>query len=131
MGDISILEFIVYGILAYGSMIMILITTIKDIPDKRALSIARSIFLLPGMIAAGILAFSGNHITWLSQTTTTITKNYNVTANQLVSNSTSTLTQTSQFTLISDVWLMVHFMIFIVLLFFVIMQILIFFTKTE
>ena len=126
MGTISIIEFIVYGLVAYSSLLMLIISVIKDIPTTKAMSIARSIFMIPGMICAGVLAASGVNISWITSNATQITKNLNTTEVW-----SQTTTQTNNIVLISPVWMMVHFMIFIVLFFFVVQQILYFFTKTE
>ena len=126
MGTISIIEFIVYGIVAYSSLLMLIISVIKDIPTTKAMSIARSIFIIPGMICSGVLAASVVNISWVTSSATQITKNLNTTEVW-----SQTTTQTNNIVLASPVWMMVHYMIFIVLFFFVVQQILYFFTKTE
>ncbi len=122
MADISIIEFAVYGFVAYSSMLMLIISTIKEVPTTKALSISRSIYLIPGMIAAALLASVGPNIvtTTISNTITAV-------------NTTEVFTEviTSQTTLQNEVWAIFHYMIFIVLFVYVITQILILFTKVD
>lgn len=123
MGDISLIEWIVYGIVCYGSIVMTLITLVKDIPQTRNLSLSRVFFTIPGMIMAGVLAGSGTHINFLNTTATHITKTFNGTTNLLITNSTTTDLISNQITLVSPVWTMVHVMFFMILFWFIVSQI--------
>lgn len=118
----SVLEFIVYGIIAYSSILMLIISTIKEIPESKAGSIARSIYLLPGAICAMVLGVSGVNV-GISNTTNTIT----------AVNTTEVWTENvvSQIILINPIWITIHFLIFIVIIFYMITQIMNLLTKTN
>ena len=127
MSDISLIEWLVYGFMSYSSILMLIISTIKDVPVTKALSIIRVIYLIPGVISSAILATSGIHITGFSQSINTIIRAGNGT---ILTNSTQVL-QPQQITVLSPVWQMVHIMIMLVLIVYVIQQILIFFTTQD
>lgn len=92
---------------------MLIISTIKEVPTTKSLAIVRAIYLIPGVICAGILASTGVNIETIS-TFNTI-KNLN---------STETWTETTlqNIVLQNPVWLTVHVMIMIVLIVYVITQ---------
>ncbi len=123
MGDISIIEWLVYGIPAYGTLMITIISLIVDIPQTRNLALTRVFFTIPGMILCGVLASSGIHINFLTTTATHVTKLFNGTNNHLITNSTTTDLVTNQITLTSPVWIMVHVMFFMVLFWFIVSQI--------
>lgn len=125
MGDLSLIEFGVYGFIAYSSLLMLIISVIKtNVPNDTPLSIIRVIFLLPGIFCAGILSSSGVNITTENSNTSNIIKDLNNTDTWQ-----ETTTQTSKFVLINYVWIIVHFLIFITLCIYVIQQVLILLTK--
>ncbi len=122
MADISIIEFGVYGFVAYSSILMLIISTIKEVPTTKALSIARSIYLIPGMIAAALLATVGPNITTTSVSNTITALNTSEVFQEVI---------TTQTTIQNEVWAIFHYMLFIVLFVYVITQILILFTKVD
>lgn len=124
MTDLSVVEFGVYGFIELASLLMLIIMAVKEPPMKSKMAIARSIFLIPGMLCAALLASSGNHIDMQNVTTNIITKNFNATTNAKLTNSTTTSTVTSQITLQDRSWLMVHMLIFFVLLIYIVLQLL-------
>ncbi len=122
MADISIIEFGVYGFIAYSSMLMLIISTIKEVPMTKALSIARSIYLIPGMISSALLATVGPNIVTTSVTNTITALNTSEVFREVI---------TSETTLQNEVWSIFHYMLFIVLLVYVLTQILVLFTKVD
>ena len=122
MADISLIEFAVYGFVAYSSLLMLIISTIKEIPSTKALSISRAIYLIPGMIAAALLAGVGPNIVTTSVNNTITALNTSEVFQEVI---------TTQTTLQNEVWAIFHYMIFIVLFVYVITQILILFTKVD
>ena len=120
MADISILEFIVYGFITYSSLLMLIISTIKEVPTEKSGSVYRSIWLIPGILCAFILASSGINIV-TSDTTNTITS----------VNTTEVWTETisSSIVLQNPIWVTVHLLIFMVLIVYVVLQVLNLFTK--
>ena len=120
MADISILEFIVYGFITYSSLLMLIISTIKEVPTEKSGSVYRSIWLIPGILCAFILASSGINIV-TSNTTNTITS----------VNTTEVWTETisSSIVLQNPIWVTVHLLIFMVLIVYVVLQVLNLFTK--
>lgn len=126
MSDISLAEFIVYGCIAYSSMLMLIISVVKEIPTTKSLAIARSIFLMPGMVAAGILASSGVNIQVANVATSNLIRSINTTQTW-----SETTTQINNIVLQSPVWQMFHILIFLTLLVYVITQILTLFVKYD
>ena len=122
MVDISIIEFGVYGLIAYSSFIMLLTSISKDIPQEKAYAIMRCVFLMPGLICAGVLASSGVNIQTNADTTNSIIKNLNDTQTWSTS-----LTNTTNVVLQNPVWQTVHYMLFAVFLVYIIMQIMVIF----
>lgn len=126
MSDISLAEFIVYGFVAYSSLLMLIISVVKEIPSTKSLAIARSIFLIPGMVAAAILATSGVNIQVANVATSNLIRSINTT--QTWSETTS---QINNIVLQNPVWQTFHMLIFLVLLVYVITQMLNLFTKYD
>ena len=126
MADISLAEFAVYGFVAYSSLLMLIISIVKEIPSTKIMAIVRSIFLMPGMVAAGVLASSGVNIQVASVTTNNLIKSINTT--QVWSENTA---QINNIVLQSPVWQMFHLLIFLTLLTYVIWQMLLVFTKYD
>jgi ABC-type thiamin/hydroxymethylpyrimidine transport system permease subunit len=126
LADISILEFIVYGFITYSSLLMLIISTVKEVPTEKSGSIIRGIWLIPGIFCAFILASSGVNI---------ITEDTTV-SNQIVSLNTTevwteTVTTQSLIELQNPIWVTVHLLIFMILIVYVIIQILTLFTKLK
>ena len=126
MADISIIEWGVYGFIAYSSMLMLIISIVKEVPSTKSLAIARSIFLIPGIICAGILTNSGVNIPINTLTTNNVIKDLNTTDTW-----TEATSQSNTIIIQDPTWTTVHLLIMLVLLVYVITQILIFFTKHD
>lgn len=126
MSDISLAEFIVYGFTAYSSLLMLIISVVKEIPSTKSLAIARSIFLIPGMVAAGVLASSGINIQVATVDTSNLIRSINTTQTW-----SETTQQINNIVLQNPVWQMFHILIFLVLLVYVITQMLNLFTKYD
>jgi hypothetical protein len=114
MSDISLIEWIVYGFVAYVSLLMLIISSIKEVPTTRSLAGLRAIFLVPGIICAGILASSGVNIVFQTVNTTTRDLNSSTVWSQVV---------TTTIPLQNPVWQSVHYMIMIILVIYVLVQI--------
>ena len=135
MVDVSIIELIFYGTIELASILVLIISAIKkDQPTTKSSALLRAIYLIPGMITAGLLAGVGVNIDL-------DTIFINATRNELVYNATNDLSFT---TVVSDnstqirfiplqepVWGMFHLMIMFVLAVHVITQLLNLFTKTD
>ena len=117
MGDISIIEFGVYGFLCYASFLMLIISIIKEAPNTKIQSIARSIFIVPGMICAGILASSGINIQVANVTTNNLIRSVNTTQTW-----TEATTQINNVVLQNPIWTTVHVMLFLIMLTYIIFQ---------
>ena len=122
MVDVSIIEFGVYGLIAYSSFIMLLTSISKEIPSEKAYAVMRCVFLMPGLISAGILASTGVNIQTNTDSTNSIIKNLNDTSTW-----STTLTNTTNVVLQNPVWQTVHYMLFAVFLVYIIMQIMVIF----
>lgn len=131
MTDLSSIEFGIYGLIAYGTLLFIISTIVKDIPTTRSLSTTRIVFTMPGMICMGIMALSGINVNLFSTTATHMTNVINGTSGSHLTNSTTTDIISNSVALSSPVWVMVHTGFFIVLLYFVISQVMFLMTKQE
>lgn len=133
--EISIIEWIVYGIPAYSGIILLVISAFRETPDGKSQSIVRAMYLMLSIICAFILAGSGVDIHLAdSITTTNATSIYEVLDNTnaiVVLNSTvmETVAKTETFTLLNPIWILIHWMFAAVMLIYVTLQILILFTK--
>lgn len=118
MSDFSIIEFAVYGFIAYSSVLMLLISAIKDIPDGRDLATPRMVYMAFGVIFAFVLMSAGGTISLQT------TSSYETT----VSNATSEVftaakTETNNITLMNPpVWILAHFLIATMLIIYIIIQ---------
>ena len=130
MGELSIIEFIVYAVICYGSLMMLIISTIEDVPTTKSMAVPRAMYLIPGMVCAFLLAGAGLDINLETETTT---ENqvllHPITGGEV--NVVNTTTQTSKITLEDSIWVVVHYMFFIILLLYVIFQTLMRLTKLE
>lgn len=90
----------------------------------KALSISRAIYLVPGIIAAAILAFSGRDLLIRTETISNVIKDLNTTETW-----TEAIITESQIELQNEVWITFHFLLFIVMVVYVISQMLILLTK--
>ena len=117
--NISLIEYIAYGLVAYSGIIVLIASTLKENPTTRSLAIVRGMYMIPCAIASFILAQTGVNIVWVTQTTTNTIKALNT--SQVF---TESATQTNQIVLQSPVWSMFHYLLGIILIFYVIQQIL-------
>ena len=120
MGDISIIEFGVYGFIAYTSILMLIISTVRTTNATEFQFIPRAIYFVPGIVCAIILATSGVNITLETVATSNIT-------NATITNSTIFIEEavtTSAFVLLDPIWGTVHFMIAVILIVYVLTQVL-------
>ena len=130
MADISIIEWAVYGFIAYTSLLMLIISVVKEVPDTKSQSILRSIWLIPGIISAALLMMSGTDITLQSNGIEHI-EVYNGTTGLLMTNTTLIQTSPDFINIADPIWGTVHLMIFLILLTYVIVQMLTLFTKVN
>ena len=121
---ISIIEFGVYGFIAYSSMLMLIISTIHEVPSQKSHSIVRAIYLIPGIICAMILASSGINI--IAADITTINTILAVNTTEVF---IENVTSSSVIELQNPIWVPFHFMLSAVMAIYVINQILILFIK--
>lgn len=124
--DYSIIEFGVYGFFAYGSMLMLMITMIRDVPATRSLTLARSMYAIPGIFSAVILSgFSPKIIFPITNTNSTILSLN--TTEYFYENATMNTTNI----LANPVWTYFHGLLAAILIIFVIFQILQMFTSKD
>lgn len=101
---------------------MLIISTIKEIPTTKALSISRVIYLIPSMIAAALLSQVGPNIITSSITNTITALNTSEVFQEVI---------TSETTIQNEVWAIFHYMLFLVMFVYIVTQILILFTKVD
>jgi len=120
MADMSIIEFGVYGLITYASLMVLIISVLRENPITKSGSIIRSIYLIPGVITAALLMTAGpniiledvntySNVTSLTNPTTTFIEN---------------VTVNTTFELQNPVWVIFHFLIMAILLTYIIVQIL-------
>ena len=122
MADASVIELGVYLFVEMASILMLIISSIRDTPNTRASSIVRSIYLIPGMLCAGVVASIGPVITLPA--ISTLTRSINTTE-------VWTENATGVITLVNPVWGQVHWLFFAVLMVYVMTQMVSLFTKPE
>lgn len=122
MPTLSLIEFGVYGLVAYSGILMMIISTIKEVPATKSGSIYRVIWLTPCAIMCLFLAFGVTEVTQADQTNTI--RNLNT---------TEVYTEEIDGTiyLINPIWITFHFMLFIVLDIYIIVQVLNLLTKLD
>ncbi len=130
MADISIIEWGVYGFIAYSSLLMLIISVVKNMPDTKSQSILRSMWIIPGIICAGLLMMSGPDIT-LQSNGVEFLEVYNGTSGLLLTNTTIIQNTPDYITIQDPIWGSVHLMIFLVLILYVIIQFMTLLTKTK
>lgn len=115
-----------YGFVTYSSLLMLIISVVKEVPTTKYSAISRSIYLIPGIICAYILASSGIQFSVDTVVTNNLIRN---------ENSTETWTEATDTThsviLENPVWITVHYLIFVTLIVYVVTQVLILFTKHD
>ena len=123
MSDISVLEFGVYARICYTGIIMLIISAFKETPSTVSQSALRVIWLIPSIICAYMLASAGADIYLSTETTIDQVLDSN--------NAPISLTDvtTDKITLLNPVWITLHFLFFIVMLLYVMINILTLFMK--
>ena len=121
---LSIIEFIVYGLICYSGIIFLIYSAFKDPSMSKSGGGSRVIWLIPSMFAAYILMSVGGGIIWDDGSTIT-TVNLNTTETWT---ETTTAATTS---LVSPVWGTVHFMFFIIMLMYILFNIISLFVKRD
>ncbi len=103
-------------------MVFLIGTAFKEVPSSKSGAIARAVFVLPSAITALVLAFSGETIT-IARISNTITN----------LNTTEVYTEVIEHDviLLNDLWVTVHFLIFIVIVIYVFTQLMNLITKAE
>ena len=123
LSDISIIEFGVYALICYTGIIMLIISAFKETPSTVSQSALRVIWLIPSIICAYMLASAGADIYLSTETTIDQVLDSN--------NAPVVLTDitTDKITLLNPVWITLHFLFFIVMLLYVMINILTLFMK--
>jgi len=122
MGDLSIIEFGVYGFIVYSSMLMLIISVIKDVPTTKNLAISRAVWLIPAVVLAFVLSSSTGTITTFDTTNTIVSLNTTEVFVETIS---------QRIVLLDPIWVLVHLMFGFVLIIYIIIQLLTLFTKIE
>jgi hypothetical protein len=130
MAELSIIEFIIYGLVGYPAVIMLILSAFQVIPDTKNQSVIRAIWILPAIIMMYVLASAGATI-WLDEGVNTTTIGYNTTnTNQVILNSTITSAPNS-IILVQPVWVAIHGLFGIMLIIYFIWNMLQLFIKRE
>lgn len=131
MSDVSLLEYSAFAVVAYSSLVILLVSIIKDIPMSKVGSIVRSMYILVGV--ASMFAISGMGLNFTGQTEINLvnTTTFNET-DDLVFTEITNSTTTRQITLLNyPLWVLAHFMFGTVMAFFFILQMLTLLTKKD
>lgn len=107
MVDISIIEFGVYGLLAYTGMLMLIISSFGKQEQSSTGQALRVVYLVPSMIAALLLSFLGG-------------SSIDMPANIILDvNSTNVWTETHTIDIVNTAWGAIHMLMFLVMLIYV------------
>lgn len=118
MADLSIIEFIVYGVLGYGGLLILMISILLNPPISVSLAGARSIWLMPSVLSMIMLMFVSGIVTADEQTTSFIT-----TSNATSEVWTETGTIETQIQLVNPIWGGIHVGFFLILILYIFQQI--------
>ena len=127
--DISLIEFIVYGIVGYTGIVLLIASAFRDTPTSKSQSIVRAMYLSISVIAIMVLSGSGLNITTDYHDSTVTEYVINGTSGDNITNSTISTNSTNKYILNNPVWIPFHYMLAVVMLVYVILQILTLFTK--
>ena len=129
--ELSSIELLVYGLVAYSSLLMLIISTVlKAEIATSSQSLIKSVYILPGIVCMFILAFASPTIILDDSIVTTnntsiyeVLDNTNVivTLNSTVNETVGTI---NSITLLNDVWGLVHVLFAMIMVIFVIVKIL-------
>ena len=112
MGEISIIEFIVYGLVGYSGIVLLIASAFKELPATKNLAVIRSIWIMPCIFMMYVLASAGAPIMLQDESITTATL--------INTNTTEVWTETvtkeaTQISIANPVWVTVHLLFFIML----------------
>ena len=129
--DLSSLEFLIYGFVAYSSLLMLIISTItKPEVATSSQSLIKSVYILPGIVCMFIIAFATPTVVINdSVVTTNNTSIYEVLDNtNVIVTLNSTVNETvitvNSVELLNSVWGLVHLLFAMIMVIFVIVKIL-------
>ena len=128
MSELSIIEFVIYGLVGYPAIIMLVLSAFQDNPQTKSQSFIRAIWLLPAIIMMIVLSNAGATI-WLDEGSNITSTLINVNSTE-VWNETITTTPNS-IILVQPVWVVVHYLFSIMLSLYFVWNILQLFTKRE
>lgn len=121
MAEASIIEFLVYGLVAYGSLLMLIISVIKkDVPSDNSQGLTRIAWFIPGLVCAGLLQGIGPIIN-MPSSGLEFHEVYNSTG-FLITNTTINQITPSQIIIIDPTWWVFNFMVFITLFLYIFIQ---------
>jgi hypothetical protein len=128
LADISIIELAPYLFIELFSLSMLIVSIVKEMPASKSQSILRSMWMLPGIIMAGLLMSSGPIIT-MSDEGSQIIEVYNGTTGLLMTNTTTYPATPDTIIIENTTWWEFHLMVFLILIVYVVVQMLTLFTK--
>ena len=118
MAELSIIEFVVYGLIGYFGIIILMISILLNPPTSISLAGVRSIWLMPSVLSIAMLMFLSGIVVGEDQTTESIT--YNSTGTQIEN---TVITQSSSFQLVNPVWASFHLGLFLILIVYILVQV--------
>ena len=120
--NISLIEFLVYAVVAYPGLIALIFSTQREVPLKtRRMTLVRSMYMVPSIICFILLAGSGVFIFYDSGHTI-VTEVFNGTTGVLITNSTEIFSP-QQVELQNPVWVTIHYLFALVLAIYMFTQI--------
>ena len=125
MVDVSIVEFAVYGLVAYTSLVILLLTMLVAPPASKKGTIARSIYMLTGVIFCFVIASVGPTISMPLEVSSLVITTANTTTTH-AGNATSTITIMN-----GPVWTYGHTLLGILMLVYVLQELVTLFTKVD
>lgn len=125
MLNISIIEFLVYAVIAYPTLLTLIVSINSPVPVRtNKMTLIRSMYVLPGLICFLLLAGSGVNFTTEYHDTTVKEYTINGSSGALLTNSTVTTNDTGKFILENPIWIMLHWLFAAILLIYILSQVL-------
>ena len=129
MSELSIIEFIIYGLVGYSGLILLIGSAFKEVPATKSQSVIRGIWVLPCIYCLIMLSGLSGTV-YLDEGKTTNELIYNGTDDTLITNSTTTFTANS-IQLVNPIWGTVHILFYMILIVYFMWNMLQLFTKRE
>lgn len=123
--NISIVEFFVYAVIAYPTLLTLIFSINSPIPVRsNKMTLVRSMYVIPGLICFLLIAGSGVNFTTEYEDSIVNEFTINGTTGATITNSTVITNETGKFILENPIWILLHWLFAAILLLYLLTQIL-------